>query len=738
MLVCGADSAADQGQQRRCKWVATGLLAVLLLAPLHAVASTGSAITIPPAGFTPGGWQFVCDNTWVEGCGYRPVTLTINSSTARPADTTIQIEFRGHTLWNSEGVVVCVNTELELPAGNKSVSKLISVPEQTPWQSFSVDVSIDGQLSKALSLGNTGMIGASGNQNAGNEPTWLLIGANQDTSALGEGIALVAGPNYNRYSSTANTVGAHNFLDRLATQLPGGWINYTGVDLLMIPLGDLLSLPKVNPPALEAIRDWTASGGNLIVTGVGEDWSRLREIDQFLKLPEPEDKKSKLPAPWKEPEESEFREAVTLKSNTALNQTAITVDPNGVTTTAEKTTTKDPEKIHFVWREASLGMVVAMASDKPLPGDPVNWAWLLNTVTRPRWNWIARHGASMVDENPGFWDFLIPDVGLAPVTAYRVLITLFVVAIGPVNYWFLRRNRRIHYLLLTVPLSALLISALLFAYALASDGLGVRLRTRSYTHIDQHTSRAECLSRISYYAGLAPSSGLRFPQDMAVFPMEHSPRVTYYDSPPQRQFIWDEDQHLARGWLGSRTPTQFICVRPVKTEHRLAISDSANAETPPTVKNQLGAPIRHLLLRDVHEQLYYGGATDDGAEVKLVNIPAEKATLVGAMPELTAMLNDLSKNQPKLPMDNQPASPNGMFGFRGRRYWYGGSGTGYQVADTSSRMEDSILRIQRDYLLRDMLPAKSYVAIVESDPHLVVGLPNLQEEASFHIIEGEW
>ena len=103
---------------------------------------------------------------------------------------------------------------------------------------------------------------------------------------------------------------------------------------------------------------------------------------------------------------------------------------------------------------------------------------------------------------------LIPGVGSAPVNSFLVLISLFVVAIGPVNYFLLQRQRKLYLLLITVPLGAGVVTSALFIYALVSDGLGVRARARSLTRIDQTSGRTVSWSRQSYYAGLAPSAGM--------------------------------------------------------------------------------------------------------------------------------------------------------------------------------------------------------------------------------------
>ena len=115
---------------------------------------------------------------------------------------------------------------------------------------------------------------------------------------------------------------------------------------------------------------------------------------------------------------------------------------------------------------------------------------------------------------PGEWRFLEvsrPRRGAVPVVSFEVLITLFALAIGPINYLLLRRWKRLHLLVVTVPLGATAVTFALFGYALLTDGLGTRLRVRSLTRIDQHRGEAITWARLSYYSGLSPRGGLEFP-----------------------------------------------------------------------------------------------------------------------------------------------------------------------------------------------------------------------------------
>ena len=119
---------------------------------------------------------------------------------------------------------------------------------------------------------------------------------------------------------------------------------------------------------------------------------------------------------------------------------------------------------------------------------------------------------------------MIPGVGLVPVTRFQILITLFVVVIGPVNYYSLRRWGKLNLTVLTVPTGAIFLTAALLLYALLSDGLGVRLRAPEHDAHRSNNRRSHGAGRgCPYYAGLAPAGGLMFSGDTAVVPLEVQP-----------------------------------------------------------------------------------------------------------------------------------------------------------------------------------------------------------------------
>jgi hypothetical protein len=375
-------------------------------------------------------------------------------------------------------------------------------------------------------------------------------------------------------------------------------------------------------------------------------------------------------------------------------------------------------------------MVVAFEASSPFPGTSNQWGYLFNSLGERRWMWYQRHGVSLNRENEGFWTFLIPGVGTAPVGVFRFLITLFIVGIGPVNYILLRRWGRLHWMLVTVPAGALVVAAALFGYALIADGLGVRVRIRSLTHIDQRQGQAVCWSRQSYYAGLAPSRGLSFPTDTAVYPLEQLPANRQVPGRGAlRRVLWDDKQQLRRGYISSRVTTQFLVIRSRRSNAGLRVVEASSQNSPPTVKNQLGADIKLLFLRNRRGNYFRGQGIADGDQQPLS--PAEESA------ELNAVL---VRNRPAVPKGLAPEDYRNTVNFMAPYRYFG-----WDHGLTQPSLDTSILEQRLNRLLvqsaasdPERLTPGCYVAVVGRPADLPVGVADAEEVASIHVITGTW
>jgi hypothetical protein len=669
------------------------------------------------------GLTMTIDTRWLDNAGYRPVRIVVTPTAPVTADRTLTVQVVFQKYRNRD--IMRVSKDIEIPAGSGPVRTTIPVPQLPDYDSCSINVLEDGTLLSTLSRQRIKNWG----QWQEIESPYVLIVSDRpaETHELAKSLLPYGIPDpFDSDSSdpnpplpTAMSVGLEDLTE--------GWINYTSLDVICISLPRLAKLAKQRPDVFEAVTSWAAAGGNLWVYGVGPDWRGLPELEELAGLSPPGGTDSAAPAArgWIEPDKHFFTPRPMIWPPVPEEKAPVEPPP------------EPPERPHFVSREYDLGMIVALAPEDPFPGTKWGWRWVLVTMGRDRALWCDRHGLSMRGTNDDYWNFLIPGVGLAPVTGFCILISLFVLVIGPVNYLVLRRLRRLYLLAITIPAAAAAVTFILFGYALIADGLGTRVRVRSVTQIDQRRGHAVCWARLSYYAGLAPADGLTFPADVAVLPLEHIPARTYSLGAPRRTVLWEDDQRLVAGWLGSRTPTQYVTVRSRQSEHGLDIVPCREPDRL-EIRNRLGTPIERLLVRAKDGKYYWfadvaDNVADGGAATAVATDPADAIAWLRK--------NDLA-HRPKYPPGMDSWSLRYGFGRRSYRYY---SRYGYysmyevQASQNTSRLERSLAKVARinDPGVPAMAPG-SYVAIVARSPEVALGVESAQEEAGYHVIFGKW
>ena len=94
----------------------------------------------------------------------------------------------------------------------------------------------------------------------------------------------------------------------------------------------------------------------------------------------------------------------------------------------------------FQRRDLVAGVIFAFADD-PFPGDVNDWRWFLSSLEPSRHTWNRRQGMSPRVGTEDFFKFLNPGIHGVPTYAFLVMITVFSVVIGPVNYFYLHAKR---------------------------------------------------------------------------------------------------------------------------------------------------------------------------------------------------------------------------------------------------------------------------------------------------------
>jgi hypothetical protein len=368
-------------------------------------------------------------------------------------------------------------------------------------------------------------------------------------------------------------------------------------------------------------------------------------------------------------------------------------------------------------RGYGLGAVVAFRDAIPssmLTGPPSSYNAATQSLIAPRATWSTRHGNQPDTDNAEFNNWLIPDVGVAPVGQFQFLITLFILGIGPLNYWLLKRKNKLPLLLATVPLSAAITTLLLFSYGLFADGFGVRARGRTLTLLDQRTGQVAAWGRLSYYAGIAPREGLAIPRDQVMYPIypQWALRYRYGGQVPTtlREVVWSDEQQLTKGWLQSRTPTQYHAIAARPSAKKLELRTTGEGLR---VMNRLGVDVTHLAVEDGGGKFYW---CTDLAKGKGKVVPARDQT-------------EIASEIRRLFTANLPEFPSGAADNNNRNMYYG-----FQLAQ-------SLMEARLEAINSPMVASwgrRKYIAFTKQAIELDLGLDDVAEESSFHVVEGSW
>jgi hypothetical protein len=302
---------------------------------------------------------------------------------------------------------------------------------------------------------------------------------------------------------------------------------------------------------------------------------------------------------------------------------------------------------------------------------------------------------------------------MAPVGSFQILITLFVLGIGPLTYWMLRRMGKLPMLVAIVPAAAIVTTLALFAYGVLIDGVTARVRGRSITLLDQRSGECAAWGRYSYYAGIAPGAGLAVPTDQAMFPILPNWADIFgfggRRSMTEREIVWNDEQHLTRGWLASRTPTQYHAIAARKSPKQLQLRSSSQGMR---VTNKLEAEIVGVAIHDHDGKFYWCDS-----------LPVDEGVVIPAVEQ-----TDVASKIRRLFTENLPELPAGDDGRQNNGY--------YSFAASDSVMEGRLGAINSPQVT-GWGPGR-YIAFTRSAIELTPGLPGVVEQNSFHVVEGSW
>ncbi len=255
--------------------------------------------------------------------------------------------------------------------------------------------------------------------------------------------------------------------------------------------------------------------------------------------------------------------------------------------------------------------------------------------------------------NDGFTDPIVPNSLViqelleVPIVIGLLILLGFTILIGPVNYWYLKRNGQEARMLVTIPLLAILTTGLIFAWDIFKHGLGNDVRAQGIVRIDQRVKSAAFVNRYMLHMAISPGQ-LSFPNDASVSYLgrktnsrdeiyvkssDHRARSTADSGEAEVKYTnRGKKQMLSGSPVQSRTPV-FLDERDSKPfRGRLVVERKGSDQL--DVTNTLGFPIHHLLLVD-QKNRYYAPvenrrktlSTGESAKYKLIESRETKSDL---------------------------------------------------------------------------------------------------------------
>ncbi|WP_145060607.1 hypothetical protein [Adhaeretor mobilis] len=683
------------------------------------IQSTKTQAVVPPETITLG-------TDFKSQYGYCPIDVTYNSVARTTTEQEITIRFGFGGRWQPRGDnTIEAEKTFFVPSGVRTGRTTLLIPRYSDWSSMNWEVWIDGRYRRNLSSTPNTLPFNYASRNNNEAPCLLFV---SDTRGRAQ----------KSVRRLSNQWRQSNVTVRSLAELSSQWLDYTGYGAIALSADDFLSLKLNHQESFAAVLAWVRAGGNLWIVDVEEGWAGW-DFASFtnMSLSAEATKTEKTPADYgwrrvrtggrEKTKEDELQGLIELseaprrfalpKLDSLKEKMREFVDPRSGERRLSPRGVDRENNLKILARSFGLGAVAAFTPGKSDP--PYNMP-IWGTLLGPRMDWSARHGIHPALPNHDFNNFLIPGVGLAPVTEFQVLITLFVLCIGPLNYWLLRRAKRLPWLLATTPIAAALVTLFLFVYGLISDGTDVRVRARSVTQLDQLAGEAASWARLSYYAGIAPRGGLVLPADTAIYPVlpfAQASRSRYTQrSLGRRELVWDLDdkgngtQRLTEGWLASRTPTQYLGITSRSTQQRL---DFKEGTTGLSVSNQLGVRILYLAVEDPQGQTYWCENLADGKSLVMDKLPTK----------------DISTKLRKLISDAEPFFPPG--GEIDYRF----------MNDSVGHFSESLLEAEIAAIVSPLLNGFGrgrYIAITEQGMIVELGASDAREESSFHVVKGRY
>ena len=450
----------------------------------------------------------------------------------------------------------------------------------------------------------------------------------------------------NRKPSTINGFSSPVATAMSLESLPSKWFAYEGLGMLMITFEDLKLLSQKHPGKMLAIERWVAASGRLVVLNCGDDLKVADEALQFL---------GDSNAAVRENRKTTFlaREINKANLDTVIQSIRLNRNSSAVTYAFRSNSPqlKNLQSLKVVTDEDTLKNAIETGN----AGDMISVEFELGQVLfvsdsasfskNAKGNNIDRWGSLGVflnETDRGVIDnrsilagsmarhFGFPEFDEPPRYVFEFSILLYLLAVGPVTYFLLKRRHKLNLMFVIVPIISTLFCTTILAYAIFAEGFDTRVNLFTFTSLDQRSGRQSTSSIAHVYSGMTPSA---YSFSGPTYGM-----VNFTSGGRIQRINWsDSGERISGGEIRARSNHQLYARSSNETGSRLTFAfESSGESASATIRNEFEVPVSAVVFWSEDcgsDEAWYCEQVDVGQTVDAKKLKFDDIAL--AMKEIT-------------------------------------------------------------------------------------------------------
>lgn len=253
------------------------------------------------------------------------------------------------------------------------------------------------------------------------------------------------------------------------------------------------------------------------------------------------------------------------------------------------------------------------------------------------------------EESP-FLD-LFSGLHVIPRTGYVIVALLLTLVIGPLNYRYLKKRKKLIYFYITAPLLAITGVIALAIYSIINQGFGVTFNHKALLVHDLDLGTGVVYHARGIFAGMAPSESLVFSRETAVLPFYTSSyRSEYF----YYSFNYTSAQSLSRDFVRSRQATGLFTATP--TRIRLGLEIKYQADGSIFLENHLTSTVLQTIVRLPPDSTHQSQSSRwQFYQTRSAVAPGSRAILIPLKSRLDSQFSAFNPpRQPFIDLENYP------------------------------------------------------------------------------------